>query len=72
MTSSVAPELYTSHLHFLQGNREIYGPAHDIFILNAITYNVQKPSVNVHVDISSGARGLDFGLSLHLYTVKPV
>ena len=36
-------------------------------ILVLIAY-AQKPSLNAHADISSGARGLNFGLSLHLLT----
>ena len=35
-------------------------------ILALIAYT-QKPPINAHVDISSRARGLNFGLSLHLH-----
>ena len=40
-------------------------PAHDKLVL--ITY-AKRPLLNVHAGISSGARGLIFCLSLHLYT----
>ena len=39
-------------------------PEHDILVLIA---HAQKPRLNDHADISSGARGLNFGLSLHPY-----
>ena len=39
-------------------------PEHDILVLIA---HAQKPRLNDHADISSGARGLNFGLSLHLH-----
>ena len=39
--------------------------AHDILVL--VTY-AQMPLLNVHADVYSGATGLIFGLSFHLYT----
>ena len=42
----------------------IYGPAYEILVL--ITH-AQKPPINTHADISRGAKGLNFGLNLHLH-----
>ena len=44
---------------------KISGPAHKIAVL--ITY-VQMPLMNSHADISSKAKGLNFGLSLYLHS----
>ena len=40
------------------------GPIHEISVL--IVY-AQKPHLNAHAEVSSGARGLNFVLSLHLH-----
>ena len=42
----------------------MFGPAHKILIL--IAYE-QKPPLIAHAVVSCGARGLNFGLSLHLH-----
>ena len=42
----------------------IFVPVHEILILTACA---QKPPTNTHVDISSRARGQNFGLSLRLF-----
>ena len=39
-------------------------PAHEILVLAAYA---EKPPSNTHAYISSGAKGLNFGLSLHLH-----
>ena len=43
----------------------INGQAHGILILTA---HAQKPPFSAHLDISSGARSLNFGLGLHLHS----
>ena len=42
-------------------NISTFGPAHVILVLTAYA---QKPFLNAHTDVSSGVRGLYFGLSL--------
>ena len=43
---------------------KIYGSVHEILVLMAYA---QTPLINATADISSWARGLNFGLSLHLH-----
>ena len=42
----------------------LHGPVHEILVFVAYAH---KPLLNVHTDVSLGIRGLNFGLSLHLY-----
>ena len=50
--------IYHEHLNLSKG------PIHEILALIAYA---QKPHLNAHAEVSSGARGLNFDLSLHLY-----
>ena len=45
-------------------NSYTYGPAHQVLVL--ISY-VQMLLINAHTDVSIEARGLNFGLSLHVH-----
>ena len=42
----------------------LVGPAHKVLVIIAYA---QMPIINAHADVYRGARGLTFGLSLHLY-----
>ena len=55
--------LWSKGLNFL--GLIIYGPAHEI--LELIAYAQKSPKINAYVGVSSGARYLNLGLSLHLY-----